>query len=59
MKKIFAIIIAATSLTTGFTSCSDFLEEDNKTGMTADLTYNTVSGIEGLVKSCYAYTRGW
>ena len=59
MKKIFAIIIAAASLTTGFTSCSDFLEEDNKTGMTADLTYNTVSGIEGLVKSCYAYTRGW
>ena len=59
MKKIFAIIIAAASLTTGFTSCSDFLEEDNKTGMTADLTYSTVSGIEGLVKSCYAYTRGW
>jgi hypothetical protein len=59
MKKIFAFIIAAASLTTGFTSCSDFLEEDNKTGMTADLTYSTVSGIEGLVKSCYAYTRGW
>ena len=59
MKKIFAFIIAAASLTTGFTSCSDFLDEDNKTGMTADLTYSTVSGIEGLVKSCYAYTRGW
>ncbi len=59
MKKIFAFIIAAASLTTGFTSCSDFLDEDNKTGMTADLTYGTVSGIEGLVKSCYAYTRGW
>ena len=59
MKKIFGIIIAAATLTTGFTSCSDFIEEENKTGMTADLTYNTVSGIEGLVKSCYAYTRGW
>lgn len=59
MKKIFAVIIAASTLTGGLVSCSDFLEEDNKTGMTADLTYSTVTGIEGLVKSCYAYTRGW
>ena len=58
MKKIFALFIAATALV-GFTACNDFLEEDNKTGMTADLTYQTESGIEGLVKSCYAYTRGW
>jgi len=43
----------------GTVSCSDFLEEDNKTGQTADLTYQTESGIDGLVKSCYAYTRGW
>ena len=59
MKKIFGIFMAAATLATGFVSCSDFLEEDNKTGMTADLTYGTVTGIEGLVKSCYAYTRGW
>ena len=59
MKKIFGLIIAAATLAGAFTSCSEFLDEDNKTGMTADLTYNTVSGIEGLVKSCYAYTRGW
>jgi len=58
MKKIFAFLIAVTAIV-GFTACSDFLEEDNKTGMTADLTYGTESGIEGLVKSCYAYTRGW
>lgn len=58
MKKIFGLIIAAFTLV-GFTACSDFLDEDNKTGMTADLTYNTETGIEGLVKSCYAYTRGW
>ena len=43
----------------GTVSCSDFLDEDNKTGQTADLTYQTESGLEGLVKSCYAYTRGW
>ena len=55
MKKIFAFIIAAASLTTGFTSCSDFLDEDNKTGMTADLTYSTVSGIEGLVNNALKY----
>lgn len=41
------------------TSCSDFLEEDNKTGETADLTYNTSTGIDGLVSSAYAYSRGW
>ena len=58
MKKIFAFALAAIALM-GTTSCSDFLEEDNKTGMTADLTYATGTGIEGLVKSCYAYTRGW
>lgn len=43
----------------GATSCSDFLEEENKTGETADLAYQTVSGIDGLVSSAYAYTRGW
>ena len=58
MKKIFAFALAAMALM-GTTSCSDFLEEENKTGMTADLTYATGTGIEGLVKSCYAYTRAW
>lgn len=58
MKKIFAFAFAAIALM-GTTSCSDYLNEDNKTGMTADLTYATGTGIEGLVKSCYAYTRGW
>ena len=43
----------------GTTSCSDFLEEDNKTGETADLAYNTISGIDGLITSAYTYTYGW
>ncbi len=43
----------------GTTSCSDFLEEDNKTGETADLAYNTISGIDGLITSAYDYTHGW
>jgi starch-binding outer membrane protein, SusD/RagB family len=40
-------------------SCSNFLEEDNKTGTTADLEYSTQSGIDGLVGSCYSFMRLW
>ena len=40
-------------------SCSDFLDEENKVGETADLTYSTSSGIQGLVSSCYSFARGW
>ena len=53
------MLFAATALGFGATSCSDFLEEDNKTGETADLAYNTVSGIDGLITSAYDYTHGW
>ena len=59
MKKYINIILVAATLGFGATSCSDFLEEDNKTGETADLAYQTVSGIDGLVSSAYAYCRGW
>ncbi len=59
MKKIFSILFAAALFGLGTTSCSDFLEEENKTGETADLAYNTVSGIDGLVYSAYCYSRGW
>lgn len=59
MKKILSIFFAATAIVGGMTSCSDFLDEDNKTGETADLAYQTVTGIDGLVNSAYAYTRGW
>ncbi len=59
MKKIFLTIVAATALLLGTPSCSDFLEEDNKAGMTADLTYSTTSGVQGLVASCYSFARGW
>ena len=59
MKKILCMLFAATAIGFGATSCSDFLEEDNKTGETADLAYNTVSGIDGLITSAYDYTHGW
>lgn len=58
MKKILMIFAAAT-IGFGATSCSDFLNEENKTGETADLAYNTISGIDGLVYSAYSYTHGW
>ena len=47
------------ALAAASTSCSDFLTEDNKTGETADLAYQTTTGIDGLASSAYAYTRGW
>ena len=59
MKKILSMLFAATAIGFGATSCSDFLEEDNKTGETADLAYNTISGIDGLFQSAYTYTHGW
>lgn len=59
MKKYINIFLVAATLGLGATSCSDFLEEDNKTGETADLAYQTATGIDGLVSSAYAYTRGW
>ena len=58
MKKIFNILMAATALVSA-SSCSDFLDEENKTSQTADLAYSTESGIEGLVRSCYSVSRGW
>ena len=58
MKKIY-MLFAAAAISFGATSCSDFLEEDNKTGETADLAYNTKIGIDGLIQSAYTYTHGW
>lgn len=59
-KKVYILmagLMAVSSL--GLTSCSDFLDEDNKTGQTADLLYNTKTGIDGLVASSYSFLRGW
>jgi hypothetical protein len=59
MKKILSLFFAVSAFGLITTSCSDYLDEDNKTGETADLVYNTVTGIDGLVYSAYSYTRGW
>ena len=59
MKKILSMFLFAATIGFGATSCDDYLEEDNKTGETADLAYNTKTGIDGLVHSAYSYCRGW
>lgn len=58
MKNI-KIIALAFGLSLGMASCADFLEEDNKTGLTADGYYNTLEGIEALVNACYTPMRFW
>ncbi len=59
MKNKLYIILAAVALMLGTPSCSDYLDEDNKVGATADLTYSTSTGIQGLVTSAYSFARGW
>ena len=38
-------------------SCSDFLEEENPSGVNSQTFYATESGIEAGVKSCYTFMR--
>src|SRR5690554_6104757 len=52
-KVLMALFFAGTF------SCAEFLEEDNKTGLTADNYYETVEGMEALVNSCYTPMRFW
>ena len=60
MKTKFYISLMLAALTLGTTtSCSDFLDEENKVGDTADLAYGTNTGIDGLMSSCYSYLRLW
>lgn len=58
MKKIFVYIYVAASLMS-FSACSDFLDEENKSGLTADTFYKTAVGAEALVNSCYTPMRFW
>ncbi len=59
MKKIVYALLFLPVLIIGLPSCEDFLQEDNKAGATADLTYATSTGLQGLVSSCYSFTRAW
>lgn len=59
MKKYLSIILTASWMALSLVSCEDFLEETNKSGLTADPYFNTPEGIEGLVVSCYTPLRYW
>ncbi|HLT93388.1 MAG TPA: RagB/SusD family nutrient uptake outer membrane protein, partial [Membranihabitans sp.] len=59
-NTIYTYLLIGILITFCVTSCQkEFLEEVNKTGETADLTYSSKTGIEGLVASCYSFARGW
>jgi len=55
--KHFILVLAL--LMTAGTSCTDFLEENNRTSNTEDILYSSKSGIDGLVAASYSFLRGW
>lgn len=54
MKKLFKLFILSCFLLSG---CSDFLEEDNKAGITNDEFYKTAAGFESLITASYSGLR--
>lgn len=41
------------------TSCTDYLDENNRTSNTEDILYSSKGGLDGLVAASYSYLRGW
>lgn len=58
MKKILLAIVTA-ALSTGFSSCEKFLEENNKSGLTEDAFYSTEEGMTSVVNASYTGLRTW
>ncbi|TXK52601.1 RagB/SusD family nutrient uptake outer membrane protein [Pontibacter qinzhouensis] len=56
IKYITTVLLAAAL---GFSSCKDFLEETNKSGLTEDPFYKTELGITSAVNASYSGTRLW
>src|SRR5690606_42160242 len=57
-NKLYALVLIL--VVGNMISCQkDFLKDVNKTGQTADLTYQTKTGMEGLIASSYSFARGW
>ena len=59
MKSIYKYFVPILAVVVLTTSCEDYLEEKNVSGLTADEYYSTVDGIEALVNSCYTTMRFW
>lgn len=58
MKKILLAIVTA-ALSTAFSSCEKFLEENNKSGLTEDAFYSTEEGMTSVVNASYTGLRTW
>lgn len=56
MKRVFYVIILM-SIVSVFSSCSKFLEEDNKSGITNEEFYRTATGFETLMTASYNSLR--
>lgn len=56
MKKIYAILLLAA---VGLSSCSDFLEEENKTKYSSDYIYATTEGLKLAVNALYDLQRSY
>ena len=54
MKKIYIIFVLAIA---AFTSCSDFLNQDNRSNVPAKEFYETKAGFESLTNSAYSSLR--
>src|SRR6218665_4070991 len=54
MKKIYYILLLCLLSST---SCSDFLDQDNKSNVPADGFYSTKSGFQSLMNSVYSSLR--
>lgn len=55
MKRILYIFLASLL----FSACSDALDETNRNAITGEALYKSADGYEGLINSCYAYSRIW
>ncbi len=54
MKKIYLFIVALLAMTA---SCSDFLDQDNRSNVPTDDFYNTETGFESLTNAMYSSLR--
>ena len=54
MKKLYLYTMIASL---AFTSCSDFLEQDNRSNVPSDEFYNTANGFSSLTNSTYSSMR--
>lgn len=54
--KIFKLLLISVII---FSSCNEYLDEENLIKKSDDVVYSTPESIESLVATCYSYTRLW